>query len=159
MQTPENLLAGAYFQLAQQSVGPLPKALVGVHESHSKLRTRPNCAEVLNIFDEVVRPFSTVYLVIDALDESSDQDRNILLKQIKSLSGNIRMLVTTRHVDDIVNRFRNCPRMEIRATDMDLTKYISSRIASYHRLECIVRDHPSLENEICERITAKADGM
>ncbi|KAL9036456.1 MAG: hypothetical protein Q9180_004290, partial [Flavoplaca navasiana] len=158
-QTPENLLAGACVQLAQQSSGPLPRALVDVHESHSKLRTRPNCAEVLKILDEVVHDFNTVYLVIDALDESSEQNRNTLLKQTKALSGNIRLLVTTRHVDDIVNRFRNCPRIEIRATDADLTKYISSRVSTENRLGRILRDHPPLENQLCKRVTAKADGM
>ncbi|KAL9039167.1 MAG: hypothetical protein Q9180_002691 [Flavoplaca navasiana] len=159
MQTSENLLAGACVQLAQQSSGPLPKALVDVHESHSKFRTRPNCAEVLKILDEVVHDFNTVYLVIDALDESSEQDRNILLKQTKALSGNIRLLVTTRHVDDIVNRFRNCPRIEIRATDADLTKYISSRVSTEKRLGRILQDHPPLENQLCKLVTAKADGM
>ncbi|KAL8841013.1 MAG: hypothetical protein Q9176_003585 [Flavoplaca citrina] len=159
MQTPENVLAGACVQLAQQSSGPLPKALVDIYESHSKLRTRPNCAEVLKILDEVVHDFNTVYLVIDALDESSEQNRNILLKQTKALSGKIRLLVTTRHVDDIVNRFRNCPRIDIRATDADLTKYISSRVSTENRLKRILRDHPPLGNQLCKRITAKADGM
>ena len=159
MQTPENLFAGACVQLVQQSLGPLPKALVDVHESHSKLNTRPNCADILKVFDEIVQDFNTVYLVIDALDESSESNQRILLKQAEALSGNTRLLVTTRHADNIVNRFRNCPKIEIRATDMDLTKYVSSRIAFENRLECMVRDDPSLENRLCERVTTKADGM
>ncbi|KAL8884266.1 MAG: hypothetical protein Q9192_006886, partial [Flavoplaca navasiana] len=126
---------------------------------HSKLNTRPNCAEILKIFDEIVQDFNTVYLVIDALDEISETNQRILLKQAEALSGNTRLLVTTRHADNIVNRFRNCPKTEIRATDMDLTKYIFSRIAIENRLECMVRDDPSLENQLCERVTTKADGM
>ncbi|KAL9629558.1 MAG: hypothetical protein Q9204_005200 [Flavoplaca sp. TL-2023a] len=159
MQTPENLFAGACVQLVQQSLGPLPKALVDVHESHSKLNTRPNCTEISKVFDEIVQDFNTVYLVIDALDESSETNRKILLKQAEALSGNTRLLVTTRHADNIVNRFRNCPKIEIRATNVDLTRYVSSRIATENRLESMVRTDPSLENQLCERVTTKADGM
>ncbi|KAL8890975.1 MAG: hypothetical protein Q9192_005801 [Flavoplaca navasiana] len=159
MQTSENLFAGACVQLVQQSLGPLPKALVDVHESHSKLNTRPNCADILKVFDEIVQNLNNVYLVIDALDESSEANQKILLKQAEALSGNTRLLVTTRHVDNIVNRFRNCPKIEIRATDMDLKNYVSSRIASKNRLESMVRDDPSLENHVCEQITTRAGGM
>ncbi|KAI4235910.1 MAG: hypothetical protein LQ349_002852 [Xanthoria aureola] len=159
MQTPENLLAGVCAQLAETLSGPLPIALVDIYRSHSRLDTRPTLIEILKVLESTVDRLDTAYLVIDALDECSEQVRNVLLTRIDSLAGNTRVLVTTRHVDDIVNRYREIPKIEIRATEIDLTNYITSRIVSSTRLTRTVRDHPALEQEICERVISKADGM
>ncbi len=159
MQTPENLLAGVCVQLADTLSGPLSKTLVDIYGSHSRLQTRPTLIEILKVLESTVDRLDTAYLVIDALDECSEQVRNVLLTRIEALPGNTRLLVTTRHVDDIVNRYREIPKIEIRATEIDLTNYITSRIFSSTRLTRTVRDHPALEQEICERVTSKADGM
>lgn len=159
MQSPENLLAGACAQLADTLSGPLPIALVDIYGRHSRLKTRPTLIEILKVLESTVDRLDTAYLVIDALDECSEPVRNVLLKRIEALPGNTSLLVTTRHVDDIVNRYREIPKIEIRATDIDLTNYITSRIVSSTRLTRTVRDHPALEQEICERVTSKADGM
>ncbi|KAI4260459.1 MAG: hypothetical protein L6R42_004057, partial [Xanthoria sp. 1 TBL-2021] len=159
MQTPENLLAGACVQLANTLSGPLPRALVDIYEGHSRLKTRPTSTEVLKVLDSTVHEFDTVYLVIDALDECSEQVRDRFLTQMDALPVNTRRLVTTRHVDSIVNRYYDCPKIEIRATDVDLKNYITSRIASSNRLMRHVREDPVLERAICEKVTSKADGM
>lgn len=159
MQTPENLLAGACVQLANTLSGPLPRALVGIYEGHSRLKTRPTCTEVLEVLESTVHEFDTVYLVIDALDECSEQVRDRFLTQMDALPVNTRRLVTTRNVDSIVNRYYDCPRIKIRAPDVDLKKYITARIASSNRLMRHVREVPALERAICEGVISKADGM
>lgn len=158
-QTPENLLAAACVQLAYNLPGPLPTAMVNIYESNSRLKTRPTCTEGLRVLKDTVQSFGTVYLAIDALDECSEQVRDIFLTQMDALPENTRQLVTTRHVDGIVNRYHDCPNIEIRATDVDLKKYITARIASNNRLMRHVREVPALEPAICEGVTSKADGM
>ncbi|KAI4264197.1 MAG: hypothetical protein L6R42_000683 [Xanthoria sp. 1 TBL-2021] len=158
-QTPENLLAAACVQLAYNLPGPLPTAMVNIYESNSRLKTRPTCTEVLRVLKDTVQSFGTVYLAIDALDECSEQVRDMFLTQMDALPENTRQLVTTRHVDGIVNRYHDCPNIEIRATDVDLKKYITARIASNNRLMRHVREVPALEPAICEGVTSKADGM
>ncbi|KAL8644167.1 MAG: hypothetical protein Q9226_007903 [Calogaya cf. arnoldii] len=158
-QTTENLLAGVCVQLAKGLSGSLPTSLVDIHESHSRLKTRPTLTEILKVLDDIVHDLDAVYVVIDALDECPEQTRNTLLTRTEALPESTRLLMTTLYVDDIINRYRDCPKIEIRATDNDLAKYITSRIASNNRLTRLVRGQATLEHEICERVKWKADGM
>ncbi|KAL8853045.1 MAG: hypothetical protein Q9221_002075 [Calogaya cf. arnoldii] len=72
-QTPENLLAGACVQLANDLPRSLPAVLVDIYRSHSRLKTRPTLTEIIKILDDTVRDYDTVYMVIDALDKCSEQ--------------------------------------------------------------------------------------
>lgn len=106
-----------------------------------------------------MKDLDTVYLVIDALDECSEDVINVLLKYFKILPSNIRLLVTTRHNDEIIREFRHSSMVEIRASPSDLRRFIISSIASNRRLADYVRNHASLEQEISERVVTKANGM
>lgn len=96
-------------------------------------------------------------MIVDALDECSEDVRDICMKYFKALPPNVRLLVTTRHIREITGKFEAF--YEIRASPSDLTKYISSRIASNSRLRAYVGDQSSLRQDILEGIVSKADGM
>ncbi|KAI4120703.1 MAG: hypothetical protein LQ338_006827 [Usnochroma carphineum] len=158
-QSPKNLLAGCCAQLVQHSQKPLSEVLNDVYNTHNSRRTRPEWEDIARVFNDSITNLDTVYLVVDALDECSEDARKVLLKYFKALPANTRLLVTTRHVDEITREFRDSPKVEIHAHSSDLKKYITSRIASNRRLEGYVRNDSSLEPYICDRVTAKADGM
>lgn len=155
-QSPENLLAACWAQLAPQK---LPETLVNMYRTHSPKNTRPNWDEIFKAFESCITQLRTTYLVIDALDECSENVRNALMVLFKPLPYRIRLLVTIRHIDEILREFRASPMVEIRASPSDLKKYIASRIESNRRLAGHVRDHASLIQDICDRVTTKADGM
>ncbi|KAL8746242.1 MAG: hypothetical protein Q9184_007773 [Pyrenodesmia sp. 2 TL-2023] len=155
-QTYENLLAGCSAQLVRQI---LPESLVTIHRIRSAQKTRPTREEMILIFEDIVTRLDTAYLIVDALDECSEDVRGLLLTFFETLPTNTRLLVTTRHIDEITGRFRSFPMVEIRASLRDLRKYVASRIGSNRRLSGLVRDHASLGQEICDKVAAKADGM
>ena len=155
-QSPENLLAACCAQLAPQT---LPETIIELHRTHSAKNTRPSRQENFKAFESCITQLRTTYLVVDAMDECSEDVRNTLMKYFRTLPNQIRLLVTTRHIDEILYEFRNSPRVEIRANPDDLKKYVASRIVSNHRLKSHVRDHASLLGDICDKVTTKADGM
>ncbi|KAL9011958.1 MAG: hypothetical protein Q9180_009139, partial [Flavoplaca navasiana] len=72
-QTPHNLLAGACAQLIQNSMQPLPDALMSLYKRHSISNTRPSWEEINRILLDVARSLHKVYVVVDAIDECSEQ--------------------------------------------------------------------------------------
>lgn len=154
LQSPENLLAGCCAQLCQRR---LPETLTSLHRIHQVQKTRPGWKEIAGIFEDLIRSHETVYMVVDALDECSENVRNILLARFKSLSSNVRLLVTSRHIGEITQHFDAF--REIRASPSDLGKYILSRISDDPRLAGYVRNHTSLRQDICDGIVSKADSM
>lgn len=156
LQTLQNLLASICVQLCPHR---LPDALITLHSTHSIQNTRPTWKEINPIFKDCLTSHDTVYIIIDALDECSKNTRSFLLKYFETLPSNVRLLVTTRHVDEIARAFHACSRIEIRANDDDLRKYISSRIAGNSRLMDYMRKEPALKEIFCDEIILKADGM
>ncbi|KAL8916883.1 MAG: hypothetical protein Q9208_008285 [Pyrenodesmia sp. 3 TL-2023] len=155
-QSPENLLAGCCAQLVRQT---LPQTLVSVHRIRIEEKTRPTWKEVVQIFEDSVTRLDIAYLVVDALDEGSEDVRNVVLPYLTALPSNVRLLVTTRHIDWISHEFGTSPMVKIRANIGDLRTYVTSRIRSNRRLSSHVRGNASLERDICEKVAFNADGM
>ena len=158
-QKPENLLAACCVQLIQPSRNPLREVLTDVYTKHDFGKTKPVWEDVVQVFEDSTKDLDTVYIVVDALDECSDDTRQILLNYFRVLPVNIRLLVTTRHIDEITREFIDSPKVEIRADPCDLKKYVASRIAGNRRLEGCVRDASSLKAHIYDKVITKADGM
>ncbi|KAL8918574.1 MAG: hypothetical protein Q9172_005364 [Xanthocarpia lactea] len=158
MQSLENLLASLCIQLIQATL-PLPETLTNAYCTHREKGTKLSMEDILQTFEEVLKPFGTVYLVIDALDECLEQARSRLILHLKAFSPRIRLLVTTRFIDGILGEFRNDTRLEIRANPEDLRRYIRLRIEGSSRLARQLQGMTALAHEICDGIIAKADGM
>ncbi|KAL8994017.1 MAG: hypothetical protein Q9188_007184 [Gyalolechia gomerana] len=158
-QSPENLLAGCCVQLIQPSRNPFPEVFTDVYRKHDSGRTRPVWEDIVRIFEDSIKNLDTVYLVVDALDECSEDARKKLLDYFKSLPANIKLLVTTRHIAQITREFYDSPKVEIRADPIDLRKYITTRIAGNRKLEGYVLDDTSLKTHIRDKVTTKADKM
>ncbi|KAL8980010.1 MAG: hypothetical protein Q9205_004795 [Flavoplaca limonia] len=155
-QTPENLLAGCSAQLVRQT---LPESLVKFHRMHSAQKTRPTWKEMIQVFEDIVSKLDLAYLVVDALDECSEDVRDLLLSFFETLPSNTRLMVTTRHVDEIKYGFRTSLKIEIRASVSDLENYVASRIRKNRRLSGYVRSNGTLEQHIYNRVASKAEGM
>ena len=154
-----NLLASCCVQLIQQVRKPVGDVLADVYKKHNSEKTRPVWEDIVRIFEDSIQNLDTVYLVVDALDECSEGARRLLLEYFKVLPAKTRLLVTTRHIDKITCEFRDSPKVEIRADPSDLEKYITSRITDNRRLRGYVRDDPSLQPYIYDKVTTIADGM
>ena len=122
---------------------------------------RPTLAECANLLQSEVRGFSKIFIVIDALDEcpESNGTRMSFLMEIRKLQPNIHLLVTSRYIPSIEREFEKAERVEIRASNEDIRRYLGGRIERGHRLVRHVRADPALHKTIINTIVEKAKGM
>lgn len=157
-QTHINFLASLWRQLVQDDI-PLAKQVMDLYNLHHIKRTSPSFREILSILQTEISRHSTVFIVMDALDECTDHSRVSLLAELKSRQPTIRLMVTSRCLDNITREFNGITPLEIGARDEDLKAYLLGRLSGEDRLARLVSKDIYLENEILEAISTKAEKM
>ncbi|KAM0548199.1 hypothetical protein ACHAPJ_009998 [Fusarium lateritium] len=138
-----------------------PEALKALYEKHEKGKSRPHSLEELTKAIEVVAGcYNTVYIVIDALDECSDINRDDLISHLKLLQGlNIKFMATSRRIGTIEEEFEafeNSAILEIVADAEDIKRFVHGELPRLAR--CVSRDE-DLKSLVTSTITEAADGM
>ncbi|KAK2750859.1 hypothetical protein FQN55_001430 [Onygenales sp. PD_40] len=159
-QTAMDLLASLLKQLVQQRQ-VVPKPLEDLHQTHSRRGTRPSLKQLSQALFSVIIEYSKVFIVIDALDECSniDKDRDYLVKELFELQrrADIRFFVTSRFVPDIERIFHGrSTQIEIRAHDEDVRKYLEGHKSL---LPSSVSKSSSLQEDIQAELIKSLDGM
>ena len=119
IQTFPHLLGSLLKQLIQgQDSSPLPESVKDLYAS-SKGELRPGNSDLVGILkSEVEAKFKRVYLVVDALDEFPENDRQDLLNNLRDIgSDRLSLLVTSRAFDDVTHEgsmsCNNCWRKDL----------------------------------------------
>ena len=135
--------------------------IISLYRHHSKKQTRPTLDELSKLLQLEVRRLSNVFIAIDALDEclESNHTRESFLAEIRKLQPTIHLLITSRHVSTIEREFEKAARVEIRASDEDVRRYLEGRIESEGRLVRLVKADPTLQATIVNTIVENAKGM
>ncbi|KAK0438882.1 uncharacterized protein EV420DRAFT_1279847 [Desarmillaria tabescens] len=155
-QTVASLLYGLLKQLGQGH-GFSSATLSFFHECLFD-ETRPSLDLLIEILSEELRLFHRVYIVLDALDEFSGDNREVLINTIKSLGAHVYLLVTSRDIVMIGSLFKKDARLHIRAVDDDINLYIESRL-SCDRLSRHIKGRGDLREAILTGVAKKARGM
>jgi len=96
---------------------------------HANKRTKLSADEIFTALQSVILKLSTVYIIVDGLDECRNNDgtRQRLLAYIRVLQSkaDVRLLATSRFLLDIVDEFKDAERLEIRASDEDVRRFIT----------------------------------
>jgi Cdc6-like AAA superfamily ATPase len=155
-----DLLATLLKQFSQ-GLASIPQHLRTLYESHESQRTRPSLEEISQTLQSVISEYSKAFIIIDALDECQDSvgDRKRLLAELFSLQSRTRLclLATSRSIPNIEKEFEGRSiRMEIRASDHDLKRYIDENIT---RLPAFVLRNTDLRKEVVRSIIGAVDGM
>jgi hypothetical protein len=154
-----NLLSAILKQLVQEQPA-ISEPLTQLYERHSSRRTRPALEDIVTILKGVTKSLSATYIVIDGLDECSDRfgTRSQLLRKLRELQleSDVRLLVTSRFVQDIENEFKLMPKLEVRASDADVKRYVDSQM---DRLPNCVRRDQDLQDFVKDKIAEAVDGM
>lgn len=104
-----------------------------------------------------------MYVAIDALDECIDKSGRIiwngLLSKLRSSVSNLRLLYTSRDIEDIAGILTGSTRIEIRAMEADIQAYVQAQVKSAESLLQICEQDAELENKISLAISSKAEGM
>ena len=160
-QTLTNLLSSLARQFIDRN-NSVPDKLRSSYSRHIKNGTQPTHAELLELLADIAVGFSSLFLVIDALDECSSIDgtRTSLVSSLrKHLHHGTHLLFTSRHSGDIESLFKDCPQVEIRASERDIRCHVSSRLMSEPRLVKHLSADANLLSAILDTIVARSDGM
>ncbi|KAF1939264.1 hypothetical protein EJ02DRAFT_446309 [Clathrospora elynae] len=158
-QSASSMLAAILKQLVQgrpSTVEPVER----LHKQHAKQRTRPSPDEIYSALRDVLAHYSTVHIVIDALDEcqNSDGTRMQFLTKIRDLQAgqDICLMATSRFIPEIVDAFREASTLEVRANRDDVKRFVAGQIC---RLPVCIRRDPVLQEIVQEKIVEAVDGM
>ncbi|KFY02660.1 hypothetical protein O988_02000, partial [Pseudogymnoascus sp. VKM F-3808] len=158
-QEAEGLLASLLKQLAQ-GLYPLPESVKSLYDSHKEKRTRPTFNEISTTLQSVAALYSRSFIVVDALDEcqASDGCRSKILREIFTLraKSGASIFSTSRFIPEIHEHFKNSMRLEIRASDQDVQRYIDGHMSQLPR--CVLRSS-DMQGEIKTAIVQAVNGM
>jgi hypothetical protein len=130
-QTSSNMIASILRQLV--AINPVfPKCVVDACEKHHGSGSSFALEELERTTLDVIKTIQRPDIVIDALDECDElkHRRAVLqfLDQLKRIET-VHLFVTSRqHIHDINSSFHTYPRIEIKAHNIDLQRYVYQEI-------------------------------
>lgn len=157
--TPVDILGSLIKHLIQRRTR-VSEEIHDLYDRHLKRETRPTFTELSEQLQIESHKFSTVFIVLDALDEcpESQQTRAKVLSILCKLQT-LRLIVTGRpHIIDMTQTFEEAVRLDIRANDSDIEKYIDGQIEMEKNLKKYKHGH-DLRKTIKDTIVSKANGM
>ncbi|KAJ6469693.1 hypothetical protein DFH09DRAFT_1380902 [Mycena vulgaris] len=156
--TTPNLFTSLWKQLV---VGkPIPPEATQLYDNHHERSSKPSLDEILQILRSVTAEYSKVYLIVDALDEYPEPQRNILLEYLSPMIGpTVTLMLTSRPHIALHPSFPNLDILEIRAAEDGICRYIDMRVLKSPRLFKHVRTRSELHGEIRSKILTNVEGM
>jgi hypothetical protein len=115
MQTPVNLIASLWMQLANRT--PVFKEAVALYKTHAESGSRPGVRDVSRVFHTEIARYSQTFIVVDALDELSEDMgiRESFLAEPRPLPATVRVIITSRDISNASKWFDDTIRREIYA--------------------------------------------
>lgn len=159
-QTVETLIGSLLRQLILRR-GFIAPEVQKLFDKHVSYGTRPTLDEIIPLLRSEICYYSRLYVVIDALDECTDEAgvRSNFLRAMRSLSGPISLLFTSRPLPEIAEEFSKDLQLEIHASVEDITLFVKGCIQRGVRLFKHTQSEPSLEDTIVTSITGSSKGM
>ncbi len=123
-------------------------------------------AECIDLISSIARDRECTYIIIDGLDECSDEDRhevfdaldNIIIRSNKP----IKIFLSSRELKDIAFRLRQTPNIYIRADDniTDIHYYVTKRVdRAIQEGRLCGEVSNELREHIIQSLSSKAQGM
>jgi hypothetical protein len=158
-QDTSRMLAAILKQLVQARLS-LVDPVERLHKQHADRGTRPSPDEIFSALRDVLAHYSTVYIVVDALDECLDSDgtRRQFLAKLRDLQAgrDVRLMATSRFIPEIVDWFNEGLKLEVQASKEDVKRFVAGQICRLPK--CIQRD-PALQELVQDKIVEAVDGM
>ncbi|KAJ6551881.1 ankyrin repeat-containing domain protein [Mycena capillaripes] len=159
-QTPSHLLCALWRQLIFRK--PISEDVQRLYETHWERRTRPSLDEALAVLRSVVSEHLAVFIIVDALDEYPEGQRDSLLRRLSSLGPTVNLMLMSRphiNISHSISDGLDLETLEIRAKDEDICCYLDGQILSSSRLSKHIKNSPGLRDEIEEQIVERSGGM
>lgn len=107
----------------------------------------------------MVATYTEVFLVIDALDECSDELRWGLMEKLRECQPQVRLMITSRFLESIDEELEDFERLEIKANKADLELFIDHHIQKNKNLGRVVEKSPGMRVDIKEAVVKTAEDM
>lgn len=121
-------------------------------------KARPSLTDYSKLLVQMAQKhLDKFFIVVDALDECSEQGRNPFISELEKLRANV--FITTRPIPDILDRFQKASQIDVRTNEKDVEKYLASEIQAHTRLVRLTKGDPDLAKDIVNHITQKSSGM
>ena len=158
-QKTEGLLTSLLKQLAQKQAST-PDGVQALYDQYANQPKRPSVNEISQALRSVSTLYSNVFIIVDALDECQITDgcRTRLLSEIFDLQAREKANIfsTSRVIPEILQTFKQCMSLEIRAKDEDVQTYLAGHMK---RLPSFVLSDSDLQDEVKTTISKAVDGM
>ncbi|KAF9889739.1 hypothetical protein FE257_007045 [Aspergillus nanangensis] len=146
-------------QLVQEQPS-MPEIVKDLYNNYKLKRTRPPSDEVFEALRSVIKSYSRVFIIVDALDEcqNSSEGRKMFLSNVSKLQAKtgLNFFATSRFMQEIEKEFKGNIMIEIRARDTDVQNFLEGKMQAFRSL--VTKDRP-LQEEIKKRIAKAVDGM
>ena len=117
-------------------------------------------SQLRSAFESSATSLSTVFVVLDALDEAGERVQDHIVREISELPfPDVRLFCTSRPFPRFDELFHDSPKIEIRATDEDIRAFVKAQIEERSRLHKLVKKDQKLQEDIVAKIIEKAEGM
>ncbi|OPB44479.1 hypothetical protein A0O28_0027980 [Trichoderma guizhouense] len=137
-----------------------PPEVEELYNRHEERMTRPLIKELSEVLVSLIKSFSRIFIIIDALDECEDNDgsRTRLLNQLFSLQEetHLNLFATSRPIPSITKRFQKCLLREIIPSHNDVTLFLGNYMS---QLPSFVTGDIELQVEIKTSIVSAIDGI
>ena len=157
-QSLNNILGSLLKQLIQDQ-GSLSTAMSKLYEPYGDLGMPPSSKDISEALLHSLGLYSEVFLIVDALDECSDDARWGIIEALRSLTPNVCILILSRPRGDIGEDLKDFKRLEIKANKADIELFIDAQIQKNSNLRRIVERSPSLRGDIKEGVVRTAREM
>jgi len=157
-QTVPEVLASLLKQLVQDHL-VVSDDIQSLYNRHVDNETRPAHEELMKTLQLEIATYTKVFIIVDALDEFLERDQVYLMTELKSLSGAINLMVTSRPLPLIEEYLRDAEHLDIRAKDEDIKNYIEDRIQYGPRLARLVKTNGTLQESVVNKVSVNVNGM
>jgi hypothetical protein len=117
---------------------------------------------LLQAFLDCIKRVDRAFIVIDALDESTDRQEFLeRLAVVANSQTNVNLFLTSRMVHDIAECFEKLPKISIDSSDVasDIELYVTNQLETLIKNRKLKIRDPTLRSEIRNKLTKFADGM
>ena len=154
-----NSILGSFIRQLAQELQNIPSPLVDLYQRYADKGTTPTASEVQSVFHSVVDEFEELYVVVDGLDECDEQLRWDLVDELTPLKPKLRLLITARNIETIVQELAELDQFEIKANASDIELFIDHQLQKNRYLRSMVMKSPRLRQDIKAAIVKTADHM
>ncbi len=156
-QTIYDLLMSLLKQLSE-SQPSFPATVKNLYDKHITKRTRLSHNEIYESLQAVTMLYSQVYIIIDALDECRISSRQEFIASLFDLQTacSINLFITSRPIPSIEKVFEGVSKLEIRASEQDMRRYLNAHI---YQLPGLDTRNLNLKEELETAIVKAVDGV